>query len=493
MTDPAYLGLDLGTTGVKGLVVGADGKTLARLERPLKLSTPKPAWAEQDPEQWWEAALGILKSVPKKLKIARIGLSGQMHTLVPLGGDLRPLRPAILWCDQRSHAQCQKATEILGGEGTVIALTGNPLYPGFTLPKILWLRDSEPDVYKRLKTVLIAKDYLAMRLTGEIGSEPSDASGSSMLDAKTGEWCLELMDKLGLPQSILPALTKSEAARGRLTEDLAGQLGWDRIEVASGGADNAVSALGLGITGPGDCMVSIGTSGTVLGVAGSGASPDPSGRLHFFRHAVGGSCYHMGVMLSAAAALNWAKDKLAKRASWPLLESQMAGVPAGADGLLFLPYLQGERTPHRDPDARGVLFGLSSLTDAPRILRAVIEGVTFGLRDSFELLKSLTEVKSVIVAGGGAKNQLWREILAANLKTPVTAPLVDEGGAYGAAMLAALGDGAPLSEIRAWAGRGGETPPNPELSGRYDALYQEFKALYGDLAQRFKKVAALQP
>jgi xylulokinase len=271
---------------------------------------------------------------------------------------------------------------------------------------------------------------------------------------------------------------------------LASELVWDRSEEVAGRADNAVSALSLGIIEPGDCMVSIGTSGTVLGVA-SGGGPDPSGRLHYFRHVVGGAPYHMGVMLSAAVCLDRAKEKLAPGDSWERLEAEMAQAPAGGDGLLFLPYLQGERTPHRDPDARGVLFGLSALTDRARILRAVMEGVSFGLRDSFELLKSISAIKRVLVVGGGAKNALWRRILAACLHSPVTIPVIDEGGAYGAAMLAALGAGTPLSDLKAWVRPGPATEPLAEDIERYDALYGQFKLLYKDLAARFKAVAAL--
>jgi xylulokinase len=488
--EAAFLGLDLGTTAVKALAAAPDGRTLWSLAAPLSMSAPRPAWAEQDPEDWWAAVKGLLRSVPRHIKVERLGLSGQMHTLVPLGSGGRVLRPAILWCDQRTAGQCAGATGALGGEGRVIALTGNPIFPGFTLPKILWLKEREPEVFSRLQTALIAKDWIAWRLTGELGAEPSDASGSAMFDVAAGAWSRTVMEALGLDPSMLPPVTESSGARGRLRAELAAELGWDRIEVAAGAADNAASALGLGLTGPGDCMVSIGTSGTVLSVARS-PIPDPSGRIHLFRHALPGAAYHMGVMLSATTSLGWFKAMMAPDASWAELEAEMAAAPPGGDGLLWLPYLQGERAPHRDPDARGVLFGLSAMTDRARTLRAVMEGVTFGLRDCFELVKGLAEINNVLVVGGGASNKLWRRILAANLRTPVAVPAADEGAAYGAAMLAALGAGLGLDEVKAWVGRGPATEPDPADVERYGPIYEQFRALYGDLAGRFKAVARL--
>jgi xylulokinase len=282
----------------------------------------------------------------------------------------------------------------------------------------------------------------------------------------------------------------SSRVRGKLRPELVFSDSLAGAEVVSGGADNAVAALGLGICEPGDCMISIGTSGTVLGVT-ENKTPDRTGRLHFFNHVIENTSYYMGVMLSAAASQNWFKDKMGPGMSWAEVEAGIERTAPGADGLLWLPYLQGERTPHRNPNARGVLFGLSAMTDEHRVFRAVMEGITYGLRDSFELLKGMTEINRVLVVGGGAKSAVWRRMLAANVKRPITVPVTDEGGAYGAAMLAALGGGMALAEVKAWAAAGGITEPDESEYEKYDAVYGQFKALYDDLKDRFDAVAGL--
>ncbi|MDR2523764.1 MAG: xylulokinase [Synergistaceae bacterium] len=486
-----YLGIDVGTTSIKALAVDASGKVAGSFSHPLSLLAPHPAWAEQDPESWWEGVMSLLRAVPKDMKVERIGLSGQMHTLVPLDKDGKVLRNAILWCDQRTASECEAATRELGGEERVIELTGNPIYPGFTLPKILWLRNQEPEIYGKMATCLIAKDFVAYRLTGEMGSDHSDASGSAMYDVIGRKWNTSLLGALKIDPKLLPPLQSSFEVRGRLRKDLAQQLDWDAAEVVAGGADNAVSALGVGVCQEGDCMVSIGTSGTVLGIAKGGTLPDKSGKLHFFNHAAPDVSYHMGVMLAAASSLNWFKDKMGRDFSWPQVEAGIAAAPIGADGLLWLPYLQGERTPHRDPNARGVLFGLSAMTNEMRVFRAVMEGITYGLRDSFELLKEQTAIRRVLVVGGGAKNAEWRKMLAGNMKVPVAVPVIDEGGAYGAAMLAAMGGGADLTMVKNWVKESSVTEPNETNYAEYDAVYEQFKALYVDLKPRFDAVAAL--
>ncbi|MDR2529600.1 MAG: xylulokinase [Synergistaceae bacterium] len=486
-----YLGIDVGTTGIKALAVDALGKVVGSFSHPLSLLAPYPAWAEQDPESWWEGVLTLLRAVPKELRVERIGLSGQMHTLVPLDKNGRVLRNAILWCDQRTAVECEAATQKLGGEEKVIGLTGNPIYPGFTLPKVLWLRNREPDVYGKMATCLIAKDFIAYRLTGELGSDHSDASGSAMYDVVGRKWSVSLLDALKIDPKLLPPLQASFEVRGRLRRELAQELAWDEAEVVAGGADNAVSALGVGVCQEGDCMISIGTSGTVVGIAKGGTLPDKSGKLHFFNHAAPDVSYYMGVMLSAASSLNWFKDKMGRDFSWAQVERGIAETRIGADGLLWLPYLQGERTPHRDPNARGVLFGLSTMTDEMRVFRAVMEGITYGLRDSFELLKEQTAIHRVLVVGGGAKNAEWRKMLAGNMKVLVVVPAIDEGGAYGAAMLAAMGGGADLTTVKDWVRESAVTEPDETDYPKYDAVYEQFKALYVSLKPRFDAVAAL--
>jgi len=483
-----FLGIDIGTTGIKALAVDASGRVVWNASHPLSMMTPHPAWAEQDPEAWWEGVVAILRKIPADLKVERIGLSGQMHTLVPLDRDGKVIRNAILWCDQRTSAECEYATKKLGGEERVIEYTGNPIYPGFTMPKILWIRNNEPENYKRITTCLIAKDFIAWRLTGEFGTEPSDAAGSAMFDVVNGRWNEKLLEIVDIDKNFLPPVYGSSQVRGKLRPELVFSDSLARTEVVSGGADNAVAALGLGICEPGDCMISIGTSGTVLAVTGN-KTPDKTGKLHFFNHVTENTSYYMGVMLSAAGSQNWFKEKMGPNMSWAEIETGIEGTPIGADGLLWLPYLQGERTPHRDPNARGVLFGLSTMTEEMRVFRAVMEGITYGLRDSYELLKDLTTIKRVLVVGGGAKSPVWRKMLAANMHAPINVPIIDEGGAYGAAMLAALGGGMKLPEVKAWAKTGEVTEPDEREYARYDAMYGQFKLLYKDLKNRFEAVA----
>ncbi|MDR1376241.1 MAG: xylulokinase [Synergistaceae bacterium] len=485
-----YLGIDVGTTGIKALAVDTLGSVAGSFSYPLSLLTPHPAWAEQNPEDWWNGVLSLLQAVPKDMKVLRIGLSGQMHTLVPLDKNGNVLRNAILWCDQRTASECEAATRILGGEERVIELTGNPIYPGFTLPKILWLRNHEPAVYEEAATFLIAKDYIAYKLTGALGCDPSDASGSAMYDVVRRRWSEPLLEALDIDKKLLPPVQGSFEVRGRLREELARTLSWGDVEVVAGGADNAVSALGVGVCEEGDCMVSIGTSGTVVGVTARTTS-DKTGKLHFFNHALPDLSYYMGVMLSAAASLNWFKEKMGRDFTWDEIEKGIGQTPIGSDGLLWLPYLQGERTPHRNPNARGVLFGLSTMSDETRIFRAVMEGITYGLRDSFELLKERMPITRVLVVGGGAKNKIWRGMLADNMKVTVTAPVIDEGGAYGAAMLAALGGGADVAAVKGWVKEAAVTEPEEANYARYDAVYGQFKALYSDLKERFDAVARL--
>ncbi|MDR1875721.1 MAG: xylulokinase, partial [Synergistaceae bacterium] len=400
-----YMGIDVGTTAIKALLTDMSGTVVKGLSHSLDLVTPHPAWAEQNPESWWRGVLALLHAVPRDMRVVRIGLSGQMHTLVPLDAEGRVLRNAILWCDQRTALECEEATKALGGEAAVIGMIGNPIYPGFTLPKILWLRKHEPEVYSRMKTCLIAKDYIAYRLTGRFGCDPSDASGSAMYDVSGRSWNGRLLEMLEIDESLLPGIQSSYEVRGQLRQELARALQWEPVEVVAGGADNAVSALGIGVCEPGDCMISVGTSGTVVGVTEE-TSPDRSGRLHFFNHVIPGRSYYMGVMLSAAASLDWFREKMGAGISWGELERGVAALPIGAHGMLWLPYLQGERTPHRNPNARGVLYGMSTMSDGMSVFRAVMEGITYGLRDSFELLRSMTTIRRVMVVGGGAKNRV---------------------------------------------------------------------------------------
>ncbi|MFO7881267.1 MAG: xylulokinase [Kosmotogaceae bacterium] len=482
-----YLGIDIGTTGIKALVVSEEGTVLDMFNQSLKMNSPKPAWAEQNPEEWFQGTLKLLKKISSKHDIEALSFSGQMHSLVPLDKNDKLIRPAILWCDQRTTTQCREATEILGGEKKVIERIGNPILEGFTLPKILWLKKNEPSNFDKMNSFLLPKDYVIFRLTGEKGIEWSDASGTAAYNVESREWDRELIGQLDLSETLFPKILPSDSVRGYLRESVLKELGWKKIPVISGGADNASAALGIGVARSGDTMVSIGTSGTVLTVTDS-KQPDNTGKIHYFNHVLPEKSYFMGVMLSAAHSANWFKDEFFERKTWKEIEKMISKSVPGARGLIFLPYLNGERTPHRNPNARGVLFGLSSVNDKGDVMRAVIEGITFGLKDSFELIKEKTKIGRVRIVGGGAKNPVWCKIVASIFDCPIEVPEIDEGGAYGASMLAAIGVGMDLEDVLSWIKADRVVEPDMKATKIYKKIYPEFNKLYSDLRQRFDSV-----
>ena len=486
-----YLGIDVGTTAIKGLVVSEEGELLDSYSKALKMEVPKPGWAEQNPEMWWERTYEILKEVSKKHQINAIGFSGQMHSLVTLDKDYKVIRPAILWCDQRTTLQCKKATEAFKGEKNVISRLGNPFLEGFTFPKILWIKENEPENFKKINKILLPKDYIVFKLTGNIGIDFSDASGTACFNVITNSWDKEVFDKFNIDIKILPELYSSYAVRGELKGSLKRELGWEEIKVVSGGADNAAAAFGIGISGIGESMVSIGTSGTVLTITDK-KEPDLEGKIHYFNHVIEDRYYYMGVMLSAAHSLNWVKERFFSNMNWIEIEKRINQSKAGSNGIVFLPYLNGERTPHRDPNARGVFFGISSLNNENDILRATMEGITFGLRDSYELIKRKTDIKDMRIVGGGAKNKTWAKIVATNFKMPVKLPEIDEGGAYGAAMLAALGDGQKVEDVLKWIKFKDIIEPNYEEMEIYDNYYEIYKKIYLSLKEDFAILAKVQ-
>jgi xylulokinase len=411
------VGLDVGTTGVKALTLSAEGSVLAEAERSYPLSSPRPGWSEQDPEHWVEAASAALADLGATPSDA-VGLSGQMHGLVCLDARDRVLRPAILWNDQRTGAQCEEIERRLGLE-RLIELTGNRALPGFTAPKLLWLREHEPDVYSRIAHVLLPKDYVRFRLTGERTTDLADASGTLLLDVAQRRWSDEMLAALELPRDWLPDVHESPSV--------------------AGAGDQAAGALGVGVVEPGTLSVVLGTSGVVFAALPAFAH-DPEGRAHVFCHAVPGAWHAMGVMLSAAASLAWLQGILDAPYETLLAEAQRA--PAGAEGLLFAPYLAGERTPHADPDARAAFAGLSARHDRGSLVRAVLEGVAYGLRDSLELLRSLgVEAERARISGGGARSELWAHVVASVLDLPVERTAVEAGAAFGAALLGGVAAG----------------------------------------------------
>jgi xylulokinase len=414
----SLVGLDVGTTGVKAIAITPSGEVVAKAEESYPLSTPRPDWAEQDPQDWWRASERALAALG--VEPVEIGLSGQMHGLVCLDDEERVLRPAILWNDQRTRAECT-AIENAVGFDRLIELTGNRALPGFTAPKLLWLRRHEPEVYGRIHGILLPKDYVRLRLTGKRAIDAADASGTLLFDVARRRWSEEVASALEIPHAWLPPVHES-------------------TEVAGAG-DQQAAAFGVGAVQPGTLSVVLGTSGVVLAPLAEFRA-DPTARVHAFCHAVPGLWEAMGVMLNAAGSLRWIRDALAPGMSYDELVAEAERWPPGAEGIMFLPYLQGERTPHADPDARGAFVGLSLRHDRGALVRAVLEGVAYGLRDSLELLRELgVEPRVGRASGGGARSRLWLRIVAAVLGVPLELTAVEEGSAYGAALLAGCAAG----------------------------------------------------
>jgi len=453
MRSDALIGLDVGTSGVKGIAIDAAGAVLAVAEEPYPLSTPQPGWAEQDPEDWWRAAQSVLAQLPA----GPIGLSGQMHGLVVLDEAGSVLRPAILWNDQRTAAECTEIEERVG-LARLIELTGNRALTGFTAPKLLWLRRHEAEIYERISYVLLPKDYVRFRLTGERAIDAADASGTLLFDVANRRWSDEVCASLDLPLDWLPPVYEST--------------------VIAGAGDQSAAALGVGVAAPGPVSVVLGTSGVVFAALPAYA-PDPQARLHTFCHAVPDTWHAMGVMLSAAGSAAWLRHALG--APFAELDAEAAHWEPGAEGLLFAPYLAGERTPYPDPDVRGAFTGLSLRHDRGALWRAMLEGVAFGLRDSLELLRGLgaTPVAGR-VSGGGARSELWLRIVASVLQLPLERTESEEGSAFGAALLAGVREGvfADAAEAVAQAVRVRSTL---EPIWDYEDAYARFRHLYPTL------------
>jgi xylulokinase len=453
------VGLDVGTTGAKAIAITPEGELLATAEADYPLSTPRPGWAEQDPEDWWRASQSALARLGHEP--AAIGLSGQMHGLVALDGADRVLRPAILWNDQRTAQECAEIERRIGLE-RLIQLTGNRALTGFTAPKLLWVRRHEPELYARIEHVLLPKDYVRLRLTGERATDAADASGTLLFDVPRRRWSEEVLEALEIPSAWLPAAYESPD-----------------VPAAPGAGDQAAAALGVGVDRPGPLSIVLGTSGVVF-AALPGFAADEQARAHSFCHAVPGGWHAMGVMLSAAGSLRWLRDVVG--GTYDELTAEAERWPPGAEGLTFLPYLQGERTPHADPNARGAFVGLTLRHDRGAHVRAVLEGVAYGLRDSLELLRGLgVEAHVGRASGGGARSDLWLRIVASVLDLPLERPVVEEGSAYGAALLAgvAVGSFGDLHEaVEACVRTRGRIEPEPSWREAYEAGYARFRALY---------------
>ena len=492
------LGIDLSTTGAKALLIDREGRVVSSATNPLNLSTPYPLWSEQDPHEWWTAAAASIKQALAGANvsgenIAAIGLTGQMHGLVLLDEQGHVLRPAILWNDQRCGAECDEIRARVGRE-KLVQITGNDALTGFTAPKILWVEKHEPEVHRRIRHILLPKDYIRYKLTDVLAMDKADGSGTMLFDLRRRTWSLELLDVLNISADWLPPTFEGHETTGEVTGEVAALTGLRAgTPVVAGGGDQAAGAVGVGVVRPGSMAVTLGTSGVVFAATES-ALIEPAGRLHAFCHAVADRWHLMGVMLSAAGSLQWYHDKLAHDKSFAELVDEASQIPAGSEGLIFLPYLSGERTPHPDPFARGAWIGLTTRHSRAHLTRAVLEGVAFGLKDIFNLMKEvgLGSVEEIRLSGGGAKSSLWRQIIADIFEAEMVAVNTTEGAAYGAALLAGVGAGV-WSDVDAACAQtifvSDRVSPNAETSATYRAVYRVYESLYPVLKPTFASLS----
>ena len=484
------VGLDVGTTGLKGLLVNERGVVEATAFAGYEVDRPHPGWSQQDPEDWWQAARLVVRELAAKgLPIGSIGLSGQMHGLVLLDEAGACLSPAILWNDQRTYAECDEIVKLTGGR--IVEWTMNEPRTAFTASKILWTRKHLPDVWAKTRTVLLPKDYVRFRLTGERLTDVCDASGTNFLDVRARTWSQPALAALDIPESVLPGLHESPEIAGRVTAEAAADLNIaPGTPVVAGGADQTAAAIGNGIAAPGAVSITIGTSGVVYAQLDE-IKVDPSGAFHTFCHGVPGTWQLMAGVLSAGGSLGWFRDRLAgseaaiaaKRGVdvYDVIFEGIEQVPAGADGLVFLPYLTGERSPHNDPHARGSYFGLTARHDRRHLARATVEGISFALADLVDVLVDLgLEIGEVRVAGGGARSRTWLGILASILCRPVVATTTPDASGYGAALLAMSGlSGRPVPELcKAWVAVGEPALPDPTVADVYARNHEIYRELY---------------
>ena len=493
------LGLDVSTTGSKALLIDERGAVCASHTTPHPSHQPRPLWSEQDPADWWSGMAQSIRAALAEIDdpgaIQAIGLTGQMHGLVCLDAEGNVLRPAILWNDQRTQAECDEITETIGAR-RLIELTGNRALTGFTAPKILWVRKHEPDVYAKIAHILLPKDFIRFKLTGEYATDLAGAAGTLLLNVARREWSSEVVDALGIPAEWLPPVHEGPQVTGVVSAAAAEETGLRAgTPVVGGGGDQAAQATGVGAVEPGIVALTVGTSGVVFAPLASYAY-EPDGRLHAFCHAVPGHWHFMGVMLSAAGSLQWYRDTLCPGEEFGPLTEEAADVPPGAEGLTFLPYLTGERTPHPDPLARGAFVGLTSRHTRKHMTRAVLEGVAFGLRDSFELIKQSDAgryVREIRVSGGGARSAVWRQIFADVFGVPLVVVKALEGAAYGAALLAGVGGGVwpdVPTAARQTVELGERVEPGAN-AGAYEAAYQLYRDLYPLLKPVFERQAEI--
>lgn len=501
------IGIDVGTSGTKTLLMDQAGNVLKTATSEYPMSQPQNGWAEQNPQDWWNAAVKTVNAVLKEINpadVVSVGLSGQMHGLVLLDEHNHVLRPAILWCDQRTGAEVDDLNRIIGKQ-RILEITANPALTGFTAAKILWVQKHEPEIWAKVHKILLPKDYVRFCLTGTYATDVSDGSGMQLMHIAGRCWSLEILDKLGIREDQLGRLVESPEVTGTITPEASRLTGLPETAVVVGGAgDNAASAVGTGVVVDGSAFLTVGTSGVLFGHTKQ-MRLDPGGRVHTMCAAVPGEFHIMGVTQGAGLSLQWLRNQccageMAEAAqkgidAYELTNAEAAQIPIGADKLLFLPYLMGERTPHLDPNCRGVFFGLSNIHTRAHLIRAVMEGVSYSLRDCQEIFKAMDAAPSqVILCGGGAKSPLWKQMLCDVYGVPFATVTETSGGAYGAAILGAVGAGLYESVPAACEAiiRIGETTqPSYEAGAIYDKYYHFFTTLYPAMHGRYDELAAL--
>lgn len=490
-----FIGIDVSTTASKAVVIDETGNVVATQGYPHQLSTPRPLWSEQDPHDWWGATSAALRDVLKEVSaddVAAIGLTGQMHGLTTMDENGEIVRPAILWNDQRSGAQCDAITEKVGPKN-LYQLIGSLLLPGFTAPKIMWLRENEPESYAKIKHVLLPKDYVRYRLSGAYVADVADGSGFGLMSIGTRTWSDEMMAAFDIPPEWLPELCESQDVSAHVSEEAANETGLKAgTPIVGGAGDQPAGGVGSGIVKMGQVSMSVGTSGVAY-ASNNTYSPEPDGRLHTFCGPVPDTWFHMGVMLSAAGGLRWFHDELAGGRSYDELNALVAEVPRGSRGLLFAPYMTGERNPHPDPYARGAFVGLTLRHGIAEMARCVMEGVAFGMRDNLELLRGQgINPTEAVVSGGAARSPVWRQLMTDIMGIPLYTVNTHEGAAFGAAILAAVGAEAypdVPTATEAMVRKVDQTDPDPAGVKDYEDLYPVFREIYPALAKSFTALA----
>lgn len=504
------LGIDIGTSGTKTVLFTKDGEALSSSTAEYPLYQPQNGWAEQDPEDWWEAVCKTCREVISKSRISPedikgIGLSGQMHGLVMLDENNDVIRPSIIWCDSRTAAECREITQRVGAE-KLVEITANPALAGFTASKILWVRNNEPENYARVRHILLPKDYIRFRLTGEYATDVSDASGMQLLDIPKRKWSFKVLGALEIDESLLGRVYESIEITGRITSAASAVSGLNTgTPVVGGAGDNAAAAVGTGVISDGKAFTTIGTSGVVYAHS-SKPVIDPKGRVHTFCCAVPGAWHVMGVTQGAGLSLKWFRDNFCRdyveeanaRGIDPyvLMTGDAEKIPIGCNKLIYLPYLMGERTPHLDPNCRGVFFGLSAIHKRADMIRAVMEGVSYSMKDCYSILEEMNvKPEEMMVCGGGGRSELWRQMLSDIFECEVITTVSNEGAALGAAILAGVGTGVYTSvESACSAVIKVNTFQKPIYDNRkkYNQVYSIYKALYGKLKEQYADLNALE-